>query len=243
MKFSPILPFALTSLITTSLAAPHALRQPGPVSVGRRGSETVPSAENTVRSKSYVDVAADNIGFGMGEPLLASRKKARRAQSAVEQAADDIGFGTGDLLEVREKEKRSKSATDIAADNIGFGTGELLEVRENEKRSKSPTDIAADNIGFGMGEPLELKEIKERRANLPTEPSANDDTLSAAEQASYDINFGVGEPLLAGRDDPLIRSKVAELSALIKERAPGQSVTEILSRAETRMPDVAAPAA
>ena len=112
MKFSPLLPYVLASLITTSLAAPHALKQPGPASVGRRDSETVPSAENT---KSYVEVAAENIGFGPGEPLLAER------------------------------------------------------------------------------------------------------------------------------DDPFIRSKVAELSALIKERAPGQSVTEILSRAETRLADVAAP--
>ena len=259
MKFSPVLPFALSSLITTTLAAPHALGQSGPVSVGRRSSDATPFEDgssssltqstdeaasdigfgmgeplvqvrdNEKRAKSAAAEAADNIGFGMGRPLLAASKKEKRQESAAAVAADDIGFGTGEPLLARNKEKRQESAAAEAANDIGFGTGEPLLARNNEKRQESAAEIAANDIGFGMGEELEL--VKEKRSE------------SAAEIAANDIGFGSGEPLLAARDDPLIRRKIAELSALIKERAPGQSMSEVLARADSRLPNVAASAA
>lgn len=158
----------------------------------------------------------------MGEPLIG-----KRAKSAAAEAADNIGFGVGEPLSLVRKEKRSKSAAAEAADNIGFGMGEPLELVK-EKRSKSAAAKAADKIGFGMGEPLEIVEKRSK---------------SAAAEAADNIGFGMGEPLLAVRDDPLIRRKADELSALLKERAPGLSMSEILIRAESRLPDVAAPAA
>lgn len=162
MKFSPVLAFALSSLLTSSLAAPLALRQPAPRSapepVDRRSSPTglIPLA-----APAAPDLESSNfdhiLDFGMGTPLSS----------------------------VPNKEKRS----------------------DNEKRYT--TNEASAMIGFGTGE-----------------------TLGPVRMSS-----------LAIRDDPLIRRKVAELAAVIKERVPEASIHDVLIREASPTADVVAPAA
>ncbi len=227
MKFSPVLPFALSSLITTSLAAPHALRQPAPRSaaepMGRRSSATgllpvAAPAAPAVQSSNIDHV----IDFGMGTPLLSARNNAKRSDNekryTSEEASQMIGFGTGEDLQL-VKEKRS----------------------DNEKRYT--TEEASQMIGFDTGEDLQL--VKEKRTDL-----GNPGQQSSTELAASAIGFGTGETLapvsmssLAVRDDPLIRRKVAELAALIKERSPEASIHDVLIREASPIPDVAAPAA
>jgi len=293
MKFFAVLPFALSSLISTSLAAPHALRQPAPQSapvlVGRRSSATgllpVAAPEAFAVPSSEIDHVID---FGMGTPLLSSRNNAKRAEETAstieardngkryttEEASEMIGFGTGQELEL-VKEKRSDNekryTTEEASDMIGFGTGEELQL-VREKRSDNDkrytTEEASEMIGFGTGPELEL--VKEKRSDnekrYTTEEASEmirfgtgEDlelvkkekrAQSSTELAASEIGFGMGEALapvsmssLAVRDDPLIRRKVAELSALIKERTPDASIHDVLIRQESPLPDVAAPAA
>jgi len=321
MKFSPVLPFALSSLITTSLAAPHALRQPAPQSaaepMGRRSSATgllpvAAPAAPAVQSSNIDHV----IDFGMGTPLLSARNNAKRSDNekryTTEEASQMIGFGTGEDLQL-VKEKRSDNekryTTEEASQMIGFGTGEELQLvkekrADNEKRYT--TEEASQMIGFGTGEELQL--VKEKRADnekrytteeasqmigfgtgedlqLVKEKRSDNEKRYTIEEASQMIGFGTGEDLalvkkekrtdlgnpgqqsstelaasaigfgtgetlapvsmssLAVRDDPLIRRKVAELAALIKERAPEASIHDILIREASPIPDIAAPAA
>jgi len=290
MKFSPVLPFALSSLITTSLAAPHALRQPAPQlaaePMGRRSSATglLPVAAPVAPAvqSSNIDHVID---FGMGTPLLSARNNAKRSDNekryTTEEASQMIGFGTGQELEL-VKEKRSDNekryTTEEASQMIGFGTGEDLQLAK-EKRSDNEkrytTEEASQMIGFGTGEDLQL--VKEKRSNnekrYTTEEASrmigfgtgedlalvkkekrtdlgNPGQQSSTELAASAIGFGTGEALgpvsmssLAVRDDPLIRRKVAELAALIKERAPEASIHNVLIREASPIPDVAAPAA
>ena len=228
MKFSPVLPFALSSLITTSLAAPHALRQPAlqsaPEPVARRSSTggliPVAAPAAPVAQSNNIDHLLD---FGMGTPLLSARNNAKRSDNekryTTEEESRMIGFGTGDDLQL-VKEKRS----------------------DNEKRYT--TEEESQMIGFGTGNDLALVK-KEKRAEL-----GNPGHLLSTEAAASAIGFGVGETLapvsmssLAVRDDPLIRRKVAELAALVKERAPEASIHDVLIREASPVPDVAAPAA
>ncbi len=259
MKFSPVLPFALSSLITTSLAAPHALRQPAPQlaaePMGRRSSATgllpvAAPAAPAVQSSNIDHV----IDFGMGTPLLSARNNAKRSDNekryTTEEASQMIGFGTGQELEL-VKEKRSDNekryTTEDASQMIGFGTGEdlqLVKEKRSDNEKRYTTEEASRMIGFGTGEDLALVK-KEKRTDL-----GNPGQQSSTELAASAIGFGTGEALgpvsmssLAVRDDPLIRRKVAELAALIKERAPEASIHNVLIREASPIPDVAAPAA
>lgn len=239
MKFSPVLPFALSTLITTSLAAPHALRQPvpesAPVSVGRRSSEVNTLLEAQPVKSADIDHV---INFGMGEPLAAVKDKrqiepfeglGQGTTSSVQSAADKIGFGMGKPL-AAVKDKRQIEPFE------GLGQGTTSSVQS-----------AADKIGFGMGKPLAA--VKDKRQIEPFE-GLGGGTASSAQSAADEIGFGMGEALapvsrerLAIREDPIIRSKVAELSALLKERAPEASLNDVLIREASPVADTAAPAA
>ena len=106
MKISPVLPVALSALLTTSLAAPLALRYPSPAEAEKR-ADTFLRPKGT--TPSFDEAIHNTLNFGSGEPLLVKKdatpaiveKRARgQLTSAGEGASDfstamneDIDFG------------------------------------------------------------------------------------------------------------------------------------------------------
>ena len=104
MKISPILPVALSTLITISLAAPLALRYPSPVDAEKR-ADTFLRPKGT--TQSFDEAIHNTLNFGTGEPLLIKKdaapavaeKRATGALPTSSEGASDFSTAMNEDLE------------------------------------------------------------------------------------------------------------------------------------------------
>ena len=95
MKISPVLPVALSALLTMSLAAPLALRYPSPAEAEKR-ADTFLRPKTT--SQSFDEAIHNTLNFGSGEPLLVKKdatpavfeKRAKGTLTASGEGASDF---------------------------------------------------------------------------------------------------------------------------------------------------------
>ncbi|KAG7007760.1 hypothetical protein G7Y79_00008g023980 [Physcia stellaris] len=78
MKISNVLPIALSTLLTASLAAPLALRYPSPAETEKR-ADTFLTLKG--RPASFDQVIHHNLDFGSGEPLLIKKDTVPTAEN------------------------------------------------------------------------------------------------------------------------------------------------------------------
>lgn len=78
MKISQVLPIALSTLLTASLAAPLALRYPSPAETEKR-ADTFLTPKG--RTASFDQAIHNTLDFGSGEPLLVKKDAAPTAQA------------------------------------------------------------------------------------------------------------------------------------------------------------------
>ena len=92
MKISPVLPVALAALLTTSLAAPLALRYPSPAEAEKR-ADTFLRPKGT--TESFDQAIHNTLDFGTGEPLLVKKDATpaiaeKRATGSLTSAGDGV---------------------------------------------------------------------------------------------------------------------------------------------------------
>ena len=75
MKISPVLPIALSSLLTASLAAPLALRYPSPAEAEKRADTFFKN-----RTPNLDQVIHETLDFGSGDPLLVKKDAATTSE-------------------------------------------------------------------------------------------------------------------------------------------------------------------
>ena len=103
MKISPVLPVALSALLTTSLAAPLALRYPSPIEAEKRADTFLQPKGNT---PSFDEAIHNTLNFGTGEPLLLKKdatpiveKRARGALTSAGDGASDFSTAMNEDLD------------------------------------------------------------------------------------------------------------------------------------------------
>lgn len=217
MKFSPVLPLALSSLVTISLGAP--LREPAPVSAGRRRSESLPAAPGHLNARRASTLPATPEGSG---------------KSFEDEFASEVEFGVGSHL-FRDKRDNAKRADDA---------GDLSSATGGTEPSSLSKEFAED-VEFGVGTPMlgrraeNMEEAPKTDAAKATQPS------SLSEEFAEDVEFGVGSHLLMDKredlseefasdleiatavsSDPLIRRKVNELVKAIEMRRDAAATPE-----------------
>ena len=157
MKLSPILPVALSALLTTSLAAPLALRYPSPVEAEKR-ADTFLQPKGT--TQSFDEAIHNTLNFGTGEPLLVKKDATpvivdKRANGALTSAGDgasdfstamneDLDFGgtTDPLLGSSEP---TLTLFRKAVNAVKRATGTLA----TGESSNSFSTAMSENIEFG----------------------------------------------------------------------------------------------
>ncbi|KAL8823700.1 MAG: hypothetical protein Q9191_005623 [Dirinaria sp. TL-2023a] len=224
MKFSPVLPLALSSLATLSLGAP--LREPAPVSAGRRRSESLSSVPEHLNARRASTLPTTPEGSG---------------KSFEDEFASEVEFGVGDHL-FRDKRDNSKRAvgavTDLNSNPAPAG---------NEEDSLSQE--FSDDVEFGVGTPvLARRDDNTDEAGNLNAPKRRSQENSLSEEFAEDVEFGVGTPVLRDRKrnnnlkredlsdqfasdleigtgvgEPLIRRKVNELIQAIEMRHETQT--------------------
>lgn len=232
MKFSPVLPLALSSLATMSLGAP--LRQPAPLSAGRRRSESLPSVPEHLNArrastlpttpegsgKSFEDEFASEVEFGVGSHLF--RDKRDNVKRAVD-AVTDLDPKPAPAPAQNEEDSLSQEFSD----DIEFGVGTPVLARRDDNtdevknlnapksgsRGSSLSEEFAEDVEFGVGTPL-LRDRK-RDNNLKRED------LSEEFASDLEIETGVAEPLIRRKVNELIQAIEMrhEASAAVAEQA------------------------
>ena len=226
MKFSPVLPLAISSLVTLSLGAP--LRQPAPVSAGRRRSESLPSVPGHLNArrastlpstpeqsgKSFDDEFASEVEFGVGSHLFRDkRNNAKRADNTDDdQSLNTANVGT-----------EPSSLSEEFAEDVEFGVGTPMLKRRGDSTDEAkdlnsaiekpePSSLSeefAEDVEFGVGSHL-FRDKK--RDNLKRE--------DFSDQFASDLEIATGV------SDPLIRRKVNELVEAIVARREVDASTE-----------------
>lgn len=174
MKISPILPIALSTLITISLAAPLALRYPSPVEAEKR-ADTFLRPKGT--SQSFDEAIHDTLNFGTGEPLLIKKDAARAAPVVAEKRA------TGALT------TGSEGASDFSTamnEDIEFGS--------------APNPLFGSSGPTLTLFKKAINAVKRATGALPTGTSSN----SFSTAMNEDIEFGGTTDPLLGSPEPTL---------------------------------------
>ncbi|KAL8793173.1 MAG: hypothetical protein Q9195_004203 [Heterodermia aff. obscurata] len=156
MKISPVLPVALSALLTTTLAAPLALRYPSPADAEKR-ADTFLRPKTT--SQSFDEAIHDTLNFGTGEPLLLKKDA---TPAAVEKRAKGSltsdGEGTSDFSTAMNEDLDFGGTVDPLLGNSGPSLTLFKKAVNAIKRATGslPASESSNSFSTAMNEDIEF---------------------------------------------------------------------------------------